>query len=72
MGNRKMVEEDWKQRSDYKLCEETKGLHSAFSLSTEVAGVCLTGAWLRRTKDITTPNKWTCLVSQDAVNVLGW
>lgn len=24
--------------------EETKGLPSAFSLSTEVAGVCLTGA----------------------------
>lgn len=39
-----MVEEDWKQRADYKLWEETKGLASAFSLSTEVAGVCLTGA----------------------------
>lgn len=72
MGNWKMVEEDWKQRADYKLCEETKGLPSAFSLSTAVAGVCLTGAWLRRTKDITTANKWTCLVSPDAVNVLGW
>lgn len=72
MGNWKMVGEDWKQRADYKLCEETKGFPSAFSLSSEVAGVCLTGAWLRRTKDITTANKWTYLASPDAVNVLGW
>lgn len=36
-----MAEEDWKQRTDYKLCEETKGLPS---LSFEAAGVCLTGA----------------------------
>lgn len=36
-----MAEEDWKQRADYKLCEETKGLPS---LRSEVAGVCLTGA----------------------------
>lgn len=72
MGNWKMVGEDWKQRADYKLCEETKGFPSAFSLSSEVAGVCLTGAWLRRTKDITTANKWTYLASPDAVNILGW
>lgn len=39
-----MVEEDWKQRADYKLRAETKGLPPAFSLSAEVAGVCLTGA----------------------------
>lgn len=39
-----MEEEDWKERADYKLCEETKGLPSAFSLSMEVAGVLLTGA----------------------------
>lgn len=39
-----MEEEDWKQRADYKLWEETKALPSAFSLSVEVAGVRLTGA----------------------------
>lgn len=39
-----MAEGDWKQRADYQLCEETKGLSSALSPRAEAAGVCLTGA----------------------------
>lgn len=53
MGNWKMVWEDWKQCADYKPGGETKGLPSISFLvfgGGEAAGVCRTGAWLRRTK----------------------
>lgn len=70
------IEKWWKKIGKTALIinsvRKQKSFPLAFSFSTEVAGVGLTGAWLRRTKDITTTNEWMCLTSPDAVNGLGW